>query len=67
MLLCAKIQLGKEQTLKAIICATGSPCDPPWAKSDKSPIRSKTLWRQGSSKNRKGGFNQPSLTLKDQD
>lgn len=53
----------KNQTLYAIICANRSPWLPFCAKREKSPTRSKTLWRQGSSWKRSGGFNQPALAL----
>lgn len=45
------------------MCATGSPWLPHLAKRETSPIRSKTLCRQGSSWKRSGGFNQPLLAL----
>ena len=45
------------------MCATGSPWLPHLARRETSPIRSKTLWRQGSSWKRSGGFSQPLLAL----
>lgn len=36
---------------------------PFFAKREKSPTRSKTLWRQGSSSKRRGGFSQPAFAL----